>query len=161
LVYSDPPFILVTLPSNPTTPARVDLFTIIHKAIRTMLFDLAGQLQTADLSDDTILRELVRNLRQMLVLMEQHAHHEDHRIFPAIEAVAHGATREAGMNTRPMPQRLSGWRSSSIGSKLHPRFRCGSIRAVNFDSPSSITSPLPSCISTKKKRPHCPLNSST
>jgi hypothetical protein len=80
----------------PPASAQVDLFTLIHKAVRRMLFDLAGQLQTADLSDDACVRELVRNLRQMLVLLEQHAEHEDHLIFPAIEAVAPGATCEAG-----------------------------------------------------------------
>jgi hemerythrin-like domain-containing protein len=86
----------MTTLATPPASAQVDLFTLIHKAIRGMLFDLAGRLQTIDLSDDACVGELVRSLRQMLILLEQHADHEDHLIFPAIEAVAPGATREAG-----------------------------------------------------------------
>jgi iron-sulfur cluster repair protein YtfE (RIC family) len=90
------PAIPMTLTTTPPVSAQVDLFTLIHKAIRGMLFDLAGRLQTVDLADDRCVGELVRSLRQMLVLLEQHADHEDHLIFPAIEAAAPGATSEAG-----------------------------------------------------------------
>lgn len=86
----------MTTIATPPASAQVDLFTFIHKAIRGMLFDLAGRLQAIDLADDRCVGELIRSLRQMLGLLEQHAEHEDHLIFPAIEAAAPGATCEAG-----------------------------------------------------------------
>ena len=78
------------------TTAQVDLFTFIHKAIRAMLFDLAGRLQSTDLSDESVVPGLVADMRRMLVLLRAHAEHEDRLIFPAIEAVAPGSTQEAG-----------------------------------------------------------------
>ncbi|MAT39122.1 MAG: hypothetical protein CL946_05925 [Ectothiorhodospiraceae bacterium] len=62
--------------------ARVDLFTFIHKAIRTMLYETGKQLQTADVTDAAELDAVAGAIRSTLRLLDDHAEHEDSDIFP-------------------------------------------------------------------------------
>ena len=63
---------------------RADLFTMIHKGIRAMLYDLGLRLQGADFSDAAARESLLKRLEHDLDMMDEHARHEDELIFPAI-----------------------------------------------------------------------------
>lgn len=63
---------------------KTDLFTFIHKSIRSMIYNDAAKLQSADFADDSETRDLIILLKQDLELLHEHAVHEDNIIFPEI-----------------------------------------------------------------------------
>jgi hypothetical protein len=63
---------------------KTDLFTFIHKSIRSMIYNAASKLQTADFADETEVKNLLASLRYDLNLLHEHAVHEDNVIFPEI-----------------------------------------------------------------------------
>ena len=71
---------------------KVDLFTSIHKAIRALLYQTASALQAADLGEEQSMQETLRMLENTLDMLEEHAAHEDHLIFPEVEKVLPGTT---------------------------------------------------------------------
>jgi hypothetical protein len=64
---------------------KTDLFTFIHKSIRSMIYNAASKLQSTDFSDSTESGKMILSLRQDLELLHEHAVHEDNIIFPEIE----------------------------------------------------------------------------
>ena len=65
---------------------RYNGFTIIHKALRAMLYDSALTLQQTYFADDKEAEVALSKVEDVLFLFENHAHHEDHFIFPLISA---------------------------------------------------------------------------
>lgn len=63
---------------------KTDLFTFIHKAIRSMIYNAASKLQSTDFADVKESEEMVSSLKQGLELLHEHAVHEDNIIFPEI-----------------------------------------------------------------------------
>jgi Hemerythrin HHE cation binding domain len=73
--------------------ATADLFTTIHKALRSMLYSLSSRLQTNDFADVAATRSLVVDLENdfaaarsagcVLCVLAQHATDEERVIFPA------------------------------------------------------------------------------
>ena len=63
---------------------KTDLFTFIHKSIRSMIYNAASKLQTADFGDETEVKILLSSLRHDLDLLHEHAVNEDNIIFPEI-----------------------------------------------------------------------------
>lgn len=63
---------------------KTDLFTFIHKSIRSMIYNAASKLQTADFSVVNESEEILKSLKQDLELLHEHAVHEDNIIFPEI-----------------------------------------------------------------------------
>ena len=63
---------------------KTDLFTFIHKSIRSMIYNSASKLQSTDFSDEKESKEMLLSLRQDLELLHEHAEHEDNIIFPEI-----------------------------------------------------------------------------
>lgn len=63
---------------------KTDLFTFIHKSIRSMIYNAASKLQTADFSDEKEVKILLVSLRNDLDLLHEHAVNEDNIIFPEI-----------------------------------------------------------------------------
>jgi Hemerythrin HHE cation binding domain len=71
---------------------KPDILTPIHKALRAMIYDLGGRLQTTDFSDadatDAVLSQLHREFTPaitgncILCLLHQHAGHEEVAAFP-------------------------------------------------------------------------------
>ncbi len=64
--------------------SRPDLFTAIHKAIRAMVYDAGGRLQTADFADDRAARRTTADLIPVLSLLREHHHTEDEIVFPQV-----------------------------------------------------------------------------
>lgn len=64
---------------------RFNSFKIIHKALRALLYDTALSLQQTNFTDANQLAEVIQKVQNTVYLFEQHAHHEDNHILPAIE----------------------------------------------------------------------------
>jgi len=64
--------------------SKTDLFTFIHKSIRSMIYNAASKLQTADFTDEKEVKILLLSLRHDLDLLHEHAVNEDNIIFPEI-----------------------------------------------------------------------------
>ena len=75
--------------------SSVDFLTPIHKALRLMIYDVGGRLQTTDFSDSAqsqlLLNELIYEFSAalsascILCLLHSHASAEDLYLFPAVE----------------------------------------------------------------------------
>lgn len=64
---------------------KTDLFTFIHKALRSIIYNAASNLQSADFADTNEVNNLLTSLKQHLELLHEHAVHEDNIIFPEIQ----------------------------------------------------------------------------
>lgn len=64
---------------------RPDLFTQIHKGIRSMLYDTSARLQAADFADRAATTALLERLDHMLGLLHDHGVHEDTHYFPPLQ----------------------------------------------------------------------------
>jgi len=75
-------------------PATEDLFTPIHKAIRSMIYDVGGRLQTNDFADLAASKPLLADLEHeftaalssgcILCLLHGHASDEETQVFPSV-----------------------------------------------------------------------------
>ena len=63
---------------------KTDLFTFIHKALRSIIYNAASNLQSADFTDVKEVENLLSSLRHDLDLLHEHAVNEDNIIFPEI-----------------------------------------------------------------------------
>ena len=63
---------------------KTDLFTFIHKSIRSLIYNAASKLQTADFTNEKEVKNLLTSLRHDLDLLHEHAVNEDNIIFPEI-----------------------------------------------------------------------------
>jgi Hemerythrin HHE cation binding domain len=61
---------------------KIDLYTFIHKAQRVHLFTLAIKIGCADLSDETEMRSIELELRDLIARLKAHSIHEDTLIHP-------------------------------------------------------------------------------
>lgn len=76
-------------------PVREDLFTPVHKALRAMMYDLSGRVQSNDFADLDATRALVVDLEHdfdiarsagcMLCVFHEHADTEEGVIFPEVK----------------------------------------------------------------------------
>lgn len=63
---------------------KTDLFTFIHKSIRSMIYNAGSMLQTTDFGDAKEAEKILALLKSDLELLHEHAVHEDNIIFPEI-----------------------------------------------------------------------------
>lgn len=61
---------------------REDLFTLIHKALRALLYDLGLKLQTNDFTDKIATLELLPRIPHDFEICTRHADDEEHFVFP-------------------------------------------------------------------------------
>ena len=64
---------------------RLNVFNMIHKALRAMLYDTALTIQQTHFADTEETETALNKITAVLQMFEQHAHHEDHLLFPKIE----------------------------------------------------------------------------
>ncbi|MCI4324250.1 MAG: hemerythrin domain-containing protein, partial [Thermoplasmata archaeon] len=79
-------------------PATEDLFTTIHKALRSMIYQLGSRLQTNDFADPVETAALVADLEHdfavarsagcVVCVLRHHAVAEDASIFPSVSTHA-------------------------------------------------------------------------
>lgn len=79
-------------------PARIDLYTGIHKAVRMLMCDLLVALGRMDSADAEETRAALARLRGFLDFARHHLHHEDQHMHPAMESRRRGST--ANMRTQ-------------------------------------------------------------
>src|SRR5271167_539074 len=60
---------------------RVDLFTTVHKALRSLIYHLSMMLQNADFTDERATKASLAALDHFLELLHEHAMHEDRTVF--------------------------------------------------------------------------------
>ena len=65
---------------------RYNAFYLIHKGLRAMLYDAALTLQQTDFADISEATPALAKMNDVLFAFDQHAHHEDSFIIPAVEA---------------------------------------------------------------------------
>jgi len=87
---------------------KTDLFTFIHKAIRSMIYNAASKLQTADFTDDKEVKILLASLRHDLDLLHEHAVHEDNVIFPEIADEEPQMIEELNEEHKKLESKLNG-----------------------------------------------------
>lgn len=63
---------------------RVDLFSVIHKGLRSQLFELSLETARVDLTQTCAIDALVAKVEAVLGLLDEHAHHEDTHMFPIL-----------------------------------------------------------------------------
>ncbi|MCI4350359.1 MAG: hemerythrin domain-containing protein [Thermoplasmata archaeon] len=84
--------------------ATEDLFTPIHKALRSMIYSLGGRLQSVDFADAAASTKVLEDLKHeftnavssgcVLCLLHHHASGEEDHVFPAVKGVNEGMVRE-------------------------------------------------------------------
>jgi hypothetical protein len=65
---------------------RYNVFYLIHKGLRAMLYDAAITLQQTSFADISEAMPALAKVNDVLFAFEHHAHHEDNFIIPAVEA---------------------------------------------------------------------------
>ncbi len=65
---------------------RVDLFTIIHKGIRALLFELAREAARVDVTSTHAIDGLVARIERTFGFLDEHARIEDTHVMPALRA---------------------------------------------------------------------------
>jgi len=65
---------------------RYNSFNLIHKGLPAMLYDTASSIQRAYFGDTNEAAIALDKVEEALFLFENHAHHEDSFVLPAIEA---------------------------------------------------------------------------
>jgi len=83
--------------------ATEDLFTPIHKALRSMIYELGGRLQSVDFSDRTASAAVLADLQHefgnavastcVLCLLHSHASDEERSVFPSMQPIDAGLVR--------------------------------------------------------------------
>lgn len=65
---------------------RYNPFNLIHKALRAMLYDAALTLQKTYFANTEEAELALEKVENVLFMFENHAHHEDSMVLPAVEA---------------------------------------------------------------------------
>ena len=76
---------------------RVDLFTTVHKGIRALLFDISTEAARIDLASCIAVDGLADRIHQLIAFLDEHAHHEDLHVVPAVALVAPDLARSLGV----------------------------------------------------------------
>ncbi|RYZ24617.1 MAG: hypothetical protein EOO16_00520 [Chitinophagaceae bacterium] len=63
---------------------RTNIFLLIHKGLRHLLFETATLLQQTDFAREAEAEAALDRVRETLLLFEEHARHEDHHVLPAV-----------------------------------------------------------------------------
>lgn len=83
--------------TDTTGAERYDIYTPIHKALRSMMFHAQVDLGAADPSDDAQTRAALERVRELLTVCRSHLNHENEFVHTAMERRAPGSsTRVAG-----------------------------------------------------------------
>ena len=83
---------------------RINIFNQIHKGLRALLYESSLLLQQTDFLDDQEMQTAVTRVTMVADLFDDHAHHEDKFILPAIQehepSIVDAFEREHAMNIK-------------------------------------------------------------
>ena len=83
---------------------RINIFNQIHKGLRALLYESSLLLQQTDFLDDQEMQAAVTRVTMVADLFDDHAHHEDKFILPAIQehepSIVDAFEREHAMNIK-------------------------------------------------------------
>lgn len=65
---------------------RFNGFSMIHKALRSMLYDAANSLQSTHFADVAAMTPVLEKIEVILELFDDHADHEDNLVMPVVKA---------------------------------------------------------------------------
>ena len=68
--------------------SRYNIFNLIHKALRSLLYETATLIQQKDFNNRDEAIVVINRLEKVLYYFDKHAEHEDNFILPAIERYA-------------------------------------------------------------------------
>jgi len=88
------------------SPARTDLYTSIHKALRSFMADTLGAIGRMDVDDAEERDATLAQLRSLLALLEHHAQIEDDFIHVAMQARRPGSAIDSGAEHERQRQAL-------------------------------------------------------
>lgn len=66
--------------------ATFDLYSSVHKGLRSLLYGAATAVARTDFDRDDETRAVVVEMRRVLAFLEEHAEHEDREILPVLRA---------------------------------------------------------------------------
>jgi hypothetical protein len=98
---------------------RVDLYTPIHKAIRSVLFSTTATFARTDLADEADAREALQGVQRLIEILRDHAEHEDSHVMPLL-ATLDGTVAESRREP-PGRVRLPRRRGQAPRQHHHPR----------------------------------------
>lgn len=113
---------------------RMDMFTSVHKGLRSVLFDTARRVARNDFRDTTSAQRTAAAVQRLIGLLAEHADHEDRLVFPEVERLnavvfaelhgdhvrVDGLQREVEQLAARLPQANEDERLS-LGQRLHER----------------------------------------
>lgn len=73
---------------------RYNIFNLIHKALRSMLYETATAIQQTDFNNREEALPTIHRLEKVLYYFDEHAEHEDKFILPAIQRYAQTLVEE-------------------------------------------------------------------
>jgi hypothetical protein len=82
--------------------SRVDLFTVIHKGVRALLFELALDTARVDPNATRAVDALVERIERALGFLDEHAAHEDLHVLPLVRSVAPALAAELAAEHRAL-----------------------------------------------------------
>lgn len=66
---------------------RVDLFSTIHKGVRTLLFELSTEAARVDVTSTASVDALVSRVERVLAFLDEHAKLEDTYVWPLLQSL--------------------------------------------------------------------------
>lgn len=113
---------------------RVDLYTSVHKGLRTLFFQTLLEIARTDFAQADQARRAAGSLRRLLGFLHEHAEHEDEAILPELEQLApelHAELRAEHARTGGLEGELEGLalrlaeagpaERESLGARMHER----------------------------------------
>lgn len=83
-----------------TAPARYDIYRNIHKALRAYMNAVLVRVGAMDTDDEAEMRDVLKEVREMLNFCLSHLEHEDRYVHAAMEALCGGASARTSRDHR-------------------------------------------------------------
>ncbi|HUS30362.1 MAG TPA: hemerythrin domain-containing protein [Kofleriaceae bacterium] len=81
---------------------RVDLFSMIHKGVRSLLFEVALEAARVDLTSAAAIDNLASRIDTVLQFLDEHARIEETYVMPALRALDAALAEELGAEHRAL-----------------------------------------------------------
>lgn len=112
---------------------RQDIFTVVHKAIRALLYDVGAALQRTEFADAAQADALLARLATTVDMVREHARHESRFIFPEMRRFVPGVidTLEAEHAAAELKLDALAFAAGVLDNALDPTAREAAGRELN------------------------------